>query len=284
MGASEGPKHARMFDGTALGPRGYLLIALDLMLLIAGSLIATASELDASVAVIPAATGALLIWCLLLRRLPFVLGGPLAAAGVTLICGAVVVPVQAAYHPGNTISGLPAFVLCAAVSGATTLALVVSYRTGGQSETGSGYRSTGITLSIAVGLAAALSLVGIEVANQTWCDMAGTSYCAAHSVPFQWPILTARILPFAAVILLLARAAWAGRRQAFTTAAAAASFLCFAAVIADLVLFLGISRHLSEGSRLGQTVSYSSAALILAGIASAATVANPHWLRSIMTR
>jgi Caspase domain len=280
---SAAPKRG-LFDGPSLGRRGLLLLLVDLILLVLGGIIATTAGLDASVGVIPVAAAAVIITCLIMRRLPFALSAMLAIAAVALVCEALVLPRHEDYWNANeNISGLPAFVVCAILFAALTLVVVLAYRSSPEDiRAGHDLRSTGIVLSVVIALAAMVSVSFVDLMVQAWCNQNGESSCQSYALGFEAPVLVAHVIPFVVVIVALLYATWSGRRRLASGAAVASAFLCVVTAAVDLAMFYTFPSD--AGADVNRLVSYAVGALLVAAGVAGITAAKPSWVKALMTR
>ena len=273
-----------LFDGPSLGPRGLLLLLVDLILLVLGGIIATTAGLDASVGVIPVAAAVVIVTCLIMRRLPFALSAMLAIAAVALVCEALALPKHEDYWNANeNISGLPAFVVCVILFAALTLVVLLTYRSSPEEgRAGHELRSTGIVLSILIALAAMLSVSFVHLMDRTWCNQNGESSCRSFALEFEALVLVAHVIPFVVVIVALLYATWTGRRRLASGAAVASAFLCVVTAAVDLAMFYTFPSD--AGADVNRLVSYAVGALLVAAGVAGITAAKPSWVKALMTR
>jgi len=281
---SAGPPERALFDGPRLGPRGLLLLLVDLILLVLGGIIAASGDLDASVGVIPAASAVVIVTCLIMRRLPFALSAVLAIAAVALVCEALALPKHEDYWNANeNISGLPAFVVCVVLFAALTLVVLLTYRSGPEKgRAGHELRSTGIFLSIVIALAAVVSVSFVHLMDRTWCNQNGESTCRSFALGFEAPVLVAHVIPFVAVIIVLLYATWTGRRRLASGAAVASAFLCVVTAGVDLAMFYTFPSD--PGTDVNRLVSYAVGALLVAAFVAGISAVKPNWVKTLMTR
>ena len=273
-----------LFDGPSLGPRGLLLLLVDLILLVLGGIIAATAGLDASVGVVPAAAAVVIITCLIMRRLPFALSAMLAIAAVALVCEALALPKHEDYWNSNeNISGLPAFGVCAILFAALTVVVLVTYRSGPEEpRAGHELRSTGIVVSIVIALVALLSVSFVHLMDRTWCNQNGESSCDYYALGFEALVLLAHMIPFVVVIVALLYATWTGRRRLASGAAVASAFLCVVAAGVDLAMFYTFPSD--PGTDVNRLVSYAVGALLVAAFVAGISAVKPNWVKALMTR
>lgn len=279
-----GPPRARgLLDGPRLGPRGIVILIVDLLLLALGGIIAVSAGLDASVGVFPVAAAAVIVACLILRRLPFVLSALLAISVIAVLCQAVALPRHADYwNWDEDINGLPSFVLCLVLFAALTLVMIVTYRPSPEARVGPELRSTAIVASLILALAALLSLAFLHLIDRAWCGSHGQNMCNNFALGFELPLLLAHVIPFVTVIVVMLYAAWTGRRRLTGGAAAASAFLCIVTAAIDLAMFYAFPYDTdADTNRLG---SYALGALLLAALVAAITAMKPSWVKTLMTR
>jgi Caspase domain len=271
-----------LWDGPRLGPRGLVILIVDLILLGLGGLIAVTGSLDPSTGVIPVATAAVIIVCLVTRRLPFVLSAILAVVAVALLCEAFALPRHVDYWNWHEdINGLPSLVLCCVLSAALTLILIASYRPSPEARTGHDLRSTGIITSIVLALAAMVSVVFVDLLNGEWCNQQSDSPCRSDGL-FELPVLLGQVVPFGVVIVVLLYATWTGRRRLASGAAVASAFLCGVTAAVDLAMFYAYPYD--AGQDVNAAVSYTVGALLVAAAVAGITAAKPSWVKALMTR
>lgn len=272
-----------LLDGPRLGPRGLLLLLVDLILVVLCGIIA-ATDLDASVGVMPVAAALVIVVCLIMRRLPFALSAMLAVVAVALVCEALALPKHEDYWNANeNISGLPAFGVCAILAAALTLVVLLTYRSGPEEErSGHELRSTGIVVSIVLALAGLFSILFLHLMDRTWCNQNGETSCSNYALGFEAPALIPNVIPFAAVIVALLYATWTGRRRLASGAAVASAFLCVVTAGMDLAMFYTFPSD--PGTDVNRAVSYVVGALLVAAVVAGIAAIKPSWVKTLMTR
>jgi hypothetical protein len=272
-----------LLDGPKLGPRGLFILIVDLILLVLGGIIAVTGGLDASVGVIPVAVAAVIITCLITRRLAFALSAVLAISAVALLCEALALPRHVDYWNWNeNINGLPSLVVCLVLFAALTLIMIASYRPSPESRTGNELRSTAIVASIVLVLAALLSVAFVDHLDGDWCYQQSNSPCRSNALGFEVPVLLAHVIPFVVVIVALLYATWTGRRRLASGAAVAGAFLCVVTAAVDLAMFYAFPSD--AGADVNRLVSYAVGALLVAAGVAGVTAAKPSWVKALMTR
>ena len=271
-----------LLEGPRLGPRGLVILIVDLLLLGLGGIIAVKAGLDASVSIIPVAAAAVIVICLIMRRLPFILSALLAIASIALLCEALVMPRHVDYwNWEDDINGLPGYVVCSVLFVALTLIMIVTYRPSPEIRVGPELRSTAVVASIVTALAALLSVAFLHLIDRAWCGSHGQTMCNNFALGYELPVLLAHVIPFVAVIVVMLYAAWTGRRRLASGAAAASAFLCVVTAAVDVAMYFGYPYADRDMNRIG---SYALAALVIAGVIAAITAVKPSWVKTLMTR
>jgi hypothetical protein len=231
----------------------------------------------------PVAAAAVIIACLVMRRLPFVLSAILAVLAVALLCEAFALPRHVDYWNWHeNVDGLPSLVLCCVLFAALTLIMIASYRPSPEARTGHELRSTGIVTSIFLALAAMVSVVFVDLLNGEWCNQQSDSPCRSDGLGFELPVLLGQVIPFGVVIVVLLYATGTGRRRLASGAAVASAFLCGLTATVDLAMFYAYPYD--AGQDVNQVVSYAVGALLVAAVIAGVTAAKPNWVRTLMTR
>jgi hypothetical protein len=272
-----------LWDGPRLGPRGLVIMIVDLILLVLGGIIAVSWGLDQSVGVIPVAAAVLIITCLVIRRLPFVLSAILAVVAVALLCEAFALPRHVDFwNRDENINDLTTLVVCCLLVAALTLIMIASYRPSPEARTGHDLRSTGIVTGIVLALAPVVSVVFVHLVNADWCYQQSDSPCRTDALVFELPVLLGQVIPFGVVIVVMLYAAWTGRRRLTSGAAAASAFLCVLTAAVDLAMFYAYPYDLSADTN--RAASYAVAVLVVAAVVAGITAAKPNWVKTLMTR
>ena len=172
---------------------GSVIMIVDLLLLALGGIIAVTGGSMPSVGVFPVAAAAVIIACLVMRRLPFVLSAILAVCrGCCPMPGVRATETRGLLEQGRKHQRAAIVGRVLVLFAALTLIMIASYRPSPEARTGHELRSTGIVTSIVLALAAVVSVVFVHLVNADWCYQQSDSPCRTNALGFELPVLLAR--------------------------------------------------------------------------------------------